>query len=163
MPGVPEETPNPTVKNKQVEHAERLLEGAVDLGPKTRNFMETIRRDATFRSTRQNNRYLQEFYQNRPQNIVAPQRHISLYSTETVEKNALLEFKLDFWKPVKLTSVNITEYSMAILKLLSEADDLFCWTAELLRRTEYRRDEEILKDRIDTYLHLLSYLSLIHI
>ena len=138
-------------------HAENLLQGTVNLGSHASNFTGVIRRDVTFRSTRQNNIYLQEYFNKRPPNIPAPQSHISTYSWEVVEKNALLEFSLNEWRVVRLTSVNITEFSMAILKLLSEADTLFCWTAELLRRMEYRRDEDILKSRYATYDHLISY------
>ena len=138
-------------------HAENLLQGTVNLGSHANNFMATIRRDVISRSSRQVNIYLQDYFNKRPPNIPAPQSHISTYTWEEVERNALLEFSLNEWKIVKLTSVNITDFSMAILKLLSEADTLFCWTAELLRRIPYRADENWLKDRIATYDHLITY------
>ena len=116
----PVQRPRP---NKQVEYAGRILAGTANLGASAEQFMDTIRRDITYFSKQGVNRYLKEFYSSRKA-IAYPNMDMSGYPYQTVLDNALLEFSLENWRVIRLTSVYITEFSVAILRLISEADNV---------------------------------------
>ena len=142
--------------SNQVDYAGRILAGKANLGDTAEKIMDTIRRDLNTFSNQKENRYLAEFYGSRKV-IMLPTMDMAGYSHRLVLENALLEFSLESWRRIPLTSVHITEFSVAVLRLISEADTLFCWTTELFRRLTSRRREDQLKEENRTYQHLLNY------
>ena len=79
------------------------------------------------------------------------------YTFEEVITNALLGVKLELWVPVRRTSVDWTQFSVAILILIAESSTYFCWTAELFRRADKKHRENDLMNAQQTYGNLYPY------
>ena len=77
------------------------------------------------------------------------------YAYEEVLENALQEFKLELWVPIHGTSVDWTQFSVAVLFLVAESAVYFCWTAELLRRMDKKsRETELMNDQLTLLVSL---------
>ena len=153
----PEVTDQRARVSTQVNYANAILGGMADLGESSEAFSDTIRRDTEQYSQIRENRYLLDFFNKRATNILPPTMEMQAYEYQTVLGNALLEFSLEFYRHVVPTSVQWTEFSIAILHLIAESGTLFCWTAELLRRCDSLRKEENLKKENNTYKTLFKY------
>ncbi len=153
----PEVTGQRASVSNQANYANAILRGVADLGESSEAFADTIRRDLEQYSQIRENRYLLDFTHKRATNILPPTMEMKAYEYPTVLENALLEFNLEFYRHVHPTSVQWTEFSIAILHLVAESGTLFCWTAELLRRCDTVRKEENLKKENNTYHNLFKY------
>ena len=135
-------------QSKQAIYAAATLYSNTETGVLHKPFIEAIKHDLKKYSNVSENSFLVQFLKVRSQDILYPTREMQTYTFEEVITNASLEFKLELWVPVRRTSVDWTQFSVAVLFLVAEASTCFCWTAELFRRTEKKnKDLDLMKDK----------------
>jgi len=145
-----------TINNQSI-FAAAILKGKTDLGEFSGGFTDSIRRDLARFSQIRENTFLVAFMAQRSNRIQYPTKEMGYYTADEVMPNAFEEFRLERWHHVRRTSVDWTQYSVAILYLISEASTFFCWTAELLRRAEtVGQEQDLMTDQL-TYHNLFKY------
>jgi len=147
-------------QSKQATYAAATLKGKAETGVLTKPFIESIRQDLKKYSIVSENSFLVEFFREREtKDIHYPTREMETYTFEEVMGNALQEFKLELWVPVRRTSVDWTQFSVAVLFLIAESSTYFCWTAELFRRADKKHRETELMNAQQTYIfsHMVEH------
>ena len=143
--------------SNQAIYANSILKGVADLGEFSRAFADTIRKDLAQYSQVHENPYLIDFMNKRSPDIWYPTREMPTYEFKEVLDNALLEFNLEIWRQVRRTTVNWTQFSVAVLYLIAESSTYYCWTAELFRRCDCCARERDLMGESPTYRNLIRY------
>ena len=73
---------------------------------------------------------------------------------DEVLEDALLEFRHERWIRVDYTHLDFSRFSVAVLWLISQSDEYFVWTTELLRRHPLKDDQLDLAEMNRTYDYL---------
>jgi len=145
-------------QSPQATYAAATLKGKTEIGVLSKPFIDTIREDLRKYSIISENSFLVQFFKEREsKDILYPTSEMETYTFEEVIENALMEFKLELWVPIRRTSVDWTQFSVAVLFLIAESSTYFCWTAELFRRADKKHRETDLMNYQQTYQNLFPY------
>ena len=149
-------------QSKQAIYAAATLYSNTETGVLHKPFIEAIKHDLKKYSIISEKSFLVQFFRERDaKDIHYPTREMETYAYEEVLENALQEFKLELWVPIRRTSVDWTQFSVAVLFLVAESSMYFCWTAELLRRTNKEfRETELMDDQLTYHFsHMVGHWS----